>query len=60
MKKNKKIDIILYNGYEIFLDPCYYDMFAVRKQGSTKFEEAIHVNTKEEAYFYINKNTIYN
>lgn len=36
-------------GYEMFRDPAYYDLWAVRKTGSSGFNEAFHVTSAAEA-----------
>lgn len=35
--------------WEIFLDPAYYDLWCVRRVGSTKFGDGFHVTSKAEA-----------
>ena len=39
--------------WECFNDPGYFDLWAVRRKDQRKFEEAIHVRTKEEAMFLV-------
>lgn len=39
--------------WECFSDPCYYDMWAVRRGGQPLFHRTIHVRTKEEAEFFV-------
>lgn len=37
------------DDYEMFIDPCYYDMWAVRPIGNRNFNDAIHVVNEKEA-----------
>lgn len=36
-------------AWECFLDPAYYDMWAIRQTGNRNFEETIHVVNGKEA-----------
>ena len=36
-------------NYEYFHDPCYYDMWAVRRKDQRAFSQAWHVATQKEA-----------
>ncbi len=36
-------------GYEVFCDHSYYDLWAARKIGVRKFEETAHFETQEDA-----------
>ena len=47
-----------YKGFEIYRDESYYDMIAIRKIGSKKFNETIHVSTTEEAKTHIDELTV--
>lgn len=40
---------IIYKNYEMFINPSHYHMQAVRKKGSTLFEESLHTTNKEAA-----------
>lgn len=37
------------NGFEIFSDPSYFDMWAVRRIGEVNFYKTQHFNTLEDA-----------
>lgn len=40
------------NGFEVFLDRSYFDMWGVRVQGCRDFYKTLHFNTFEEAETY--------
>ena len=41
---------VLNNGvWEVFLDPAYYDMWAVRHSAYRSFEQAFHLSSEGEA-----------
>lgn len=42
-------DKVTPEGWEIFCDPCYYDMWAVRPVGCRSFTETKHFPTRSEA-----------
>ena len=50
--------IMEYKGFEIYSDQAYYDMIAIRKIGSKKFNETTHVSTVEEAKNHIDELTV--
>lgn len=35
--------------FEVFCDPCYYDMYAVRHIGNTDFDSVLHFTEKKDA-----------
>lgn len=37
------------NGFEIFRDPSYFDMWAIRRIGETDFYKTRHFDTLEDA-----------
>lgn len=39
----------IYKNYEIYSDPAYYDMIAVRPVGETRFEFTLHFSNVEKA-----------
>lgn len=41
--------------WESFCDEAYFDMWAIRNTSDKSFNSAIHVNTKEEAEFLVDK-----
>lgn len=47
-----------YKGFEIYSDQSYYDMIAIRKNGSKNFNETTHVSTVEEAKTHIDELTV--
>lgn len=49
LKENKEIPTETLKGWEFFCDPSYYHMYAVRKIGVTKFDETMHVSTRQIA-----------
>lgn len=42
----------IYKGHELFMDPSYYQMWAVRKQGVKNFSDTKHYKTIDEARAY--------
>lgn len=36
-------------GYEVFCDPCYYDLWAARPVGERSFYDAAHFETRADA-----------
>jgi hypothetical protein len=49
MMTDKEAHMYEKDGYEIYLDPAYHHLWAVRKKGVTKFEETLHAPTRAEA-----------
>ncbi len=41
--------------YEVWVDPCYYDLWAVRKAGVGRWDETLHFPTKAEAIEWVEK-----
>lgn len=42
-----------YKGYELFIDSCYYHMWACRPIGVKTWEGTAHFNTKEKALEWV-------
>jgi hypothetical protein len=42
----------LVNGFEIFLDESYFDMWGVKIPGCRDFNKVLHFHTREEAETY--------
>lgn len=48
-KRRHNADVTVRDGYEVFLDPAYYDMWCVRPVGSRDFNDTVHVVHREQA-----------